>query len=122
MSFNPISGIYGSVTVGSTPFALGKWKLSMKTNLPKVNNFTAAFQLLVAGLTSATITASGPYDGGNMPLICGNEYSFTLAYNNTISFVVTAIVESIEPEDDIEDAGRVSITAQSNGVFTAAIA
>lgn len=93
----------------------------MDNDAPKVNNFTSAYQQLVKGLTKATLTCEGPYDGGNMPLTAGNVYSFTLALSGSISIVVSCLVTNITPSQDIEDAARVSITAGSTGSFTAAI-
>jgi hypothetical protein len=121
MPFNPVGGPSGSVLVGGVAYAFGKWRISMKTGLPRVNNFTSAYQQLVAGLTSATISIDGPYDGGNMPLTAGTSYAFTLRVNGAISLVVTALVGEINPSQDIEDAARISITAESNGSFTAAV-
>jgi hypothetical protein len=121
MPFNPISGIAGSTTVGGVTYAFGKWKLSFKSGLPKVNNFTSVYQQLVTGLLSATLTLDGPYDGGNMPLTAGATYVFVCKFSSAITLTLSAIVESIDPTQDIEDAARVSVTAQSSGSFTAAI-
>lgn len=122
MPDNYISGKTGSVLVGGVAYAFGKWKLSMKTGLPKVTNFnTGGYQLLVSGITSGTITLEGPYNQGNMPVTCGNSYAFTLTWAPTITIAVTAFVESIEASDDVEGAGHVVVTAQSSGSFTAAI-
>lgn len=121
MPFNPIGGPSGSVLIGGVPYAFGKWRCPIKTGLPRVNNFTSAFQQLVAGLTSGTITLDGPYDGGNMPLTSGQSYEFTLKFSNAISLTLTALVGEIVPSQDIEDAARISITAESSGTFTASI-
>ena len=122
MPFNPISGTSGSVTVGGATYAFGKWRLSLKAGLPKVNNFTSVYQQLVVGLLSATLTLEGPYDGGNMPLTAGTSYVFVCKFSSTYTLTLTALVESIDPSQDIEDAGRVSVTAQTSGSFTASIA
>lgn len=121
MPFNPIGGPSGSVLVGGTPYAFGKWRAALKNGLPRVNNFTSAFQQLVAGLTSATLSMDGPYDAGNMPLVSGNLYEFTLNFAPSISLVVNGRVGEISPSQDIEDAARVSVTVESTGIFTAAI-
>lgn len=118
MPFNPIAGPSGSVTVGGVAYAFGKWRLSLKAGLPKVNNFTSAYQQLVTGLYSATLTLEGPYDGGNMPLTVGTSYAFVCKFNSTYTITVTALVESIDPSQDIEDAARITVTAQSTGSFT----
>lgn len=121
MPFNPIGGPSGSVLIGGVAYAFGKWRLQMKGGLPRVNNFTSAFQQLVAGLASATIQLDGPYDGGNMPLTLLTSYVFTLKYSASISIAVTALVGDITPSQDIEDAGRISVTAESSGPFTISI-
>ena len=90
--------------------------------MPKVNNFNGGgFQQVVAGLTGGTINLTGPWDVGNMPLTCGNSYSFTLAVNNTVNILVSAIVNNITIDDDVEDAARVKVSAKTNGSFTAAL-
>lgn len=121
MPFNPIGGPSGSVTVNGVAYAFGKWRASIKTGLPKVNNFTSAFQQLVAGLTSATLTIDGPYDGGNMPLTSGTSYAFVLKFSNAISLTVNALVGEIGPSQDIEDAARITLTAESSGSFTPSV-
>lgn len=121
MSFN--AGPSGAVLVGGVAYAFGKWRISQKSALPKVNNFTSGFQQLVAGLLSATITVEGPYNAGAMPLTAGTAYSLTLRTVVGVDILVPiAYVESIDPSQDIEDASRVSVTFQSSGTFTYAIA
>lgn len=122
MPFNPIGGPSGSVLVAGVPYAFGKWRCGMKANLPRVNNFTSAFQQLVVGLKSNSITLEGPYDGGNMPLTVGNSYAFTLRFTAGLDLLITALVAEISPSQDIEDAARISITCESSGTFTASIA
>jgi hypothetical protein len=122
MAFTPIAGPSGSVLVGGVAFAFGKWRFAMKAGLPKVNNFTSAYQQLVAGLISGTLTLEGPYDAGNMPIAAGTSYAFTLKFSAAVTLTVTCYVEDITPSQDIEDAARVTVTAQSTGSFTAAIA
>lgn len=121
MPFNPQSGLTGSVKVGDVSYAFGKWKVSYKQNLPKVNNFTSAYQQLVNGLTSATVTITGPYDAGNMDFTVGDAVEFVLAVNAELSFTVPVLLSDIEIEDDIDDAARVTLTGQSTGDFEAAI-
>lgn len=122
MPYNPIGGPSGSVLVGGVAYAFGKWRFSAKTNLPKVNNFTSSYQQLVAGLWSGTLSIEGPYDAGNMPLTSGTTYTFTLKFSNSYTLSVPAVVESIDSSQDIEDAARISITAQTSGTFTISIA
>lgn len=121
MPFAPKSGITGFVKLGSTTYAFGKWSLAMKAGTPKVTNFTSAYQAVVAGVVSATLTLSGPWDYGNMPLVIGTSYVFHLGLDTGVELSLTAIVSGITPENDVEDAARVTVTAESNGSFTAAI-
>ena len=96
----------------------------MKMNLPKVNNFNSAFQQLVVGITSATLTLSGPWDIGNMPFTVGNIFTFVLQATvvGPVTLTVNAIVNDITPESDIDGALTVKVTAETTGSFTAAIA
>lgn len=119
--FSPVSGKTGSVMVSTTAYAFAKWKVSFKTNLPKVNNFTSVYQQLVGGLTSATVTLSGPYDTGNMPFTTGNVYDFILGWNNSVNLTVPCQLESIDGDQDIDGAAGVSLVGQSTGSFTASI-
>ncbi len=119
---NFLSGLTGGVLVAGNVYSFGKWKASIKCKLIPRNNFTSqGFQLLVKGFLDATLTISGPYDAGNMPITCGNAYLFTLQWTAAITFPVVAFVESLEPDDDAEDAPNVAITAKSSGLFTPSI-
>ena len=122
MPQNLLSGKTGSVLIGTVSMSFGKWKAAFKTNLPKVNNWNSTpYQALVSGLTSGTLTISGPYDEGNMPFVCGNSYTFILGFTDTINLTCTVLIESIDAENDVDGAPSISITGQSNGSFTAAI-
>jgi hypothetical protein len=122
MPFTPKSGTTGFVKLGAATYAFGKWKLAIKGGTPPVTNFTGGgFQQIVPGVVKGTLTLSGPWDYGNMPLVVNTSYVFHLGLDTGIELVVTAQVSGIEPEDDVEDAARVTVTAESNGAFTAAI-
>jgi hypothetical protein len=121
MAFNPIGGPSGSVLVGGVAYAFGKWRVNIKGGLPRVNNFTSAYQQLVAGLTSGTLTLEGPYDGGNMPLAVLTAYTFTLKWSNSITLTMPAVVSEIGGSQDIEDAARLTVTAETSGSFTASV-
>lgn len=123
MTYNPQSGITGSVNVGGTSYAFGKWTLSMKTNVMPVNNFTGGgYQQVVAGVKSADLTLESlTYDQGNMPFVCGNQYTFILNYNALISTTVTIMIESIEPTVDYDGLQPIKISGKSNGPFAAEI-
>ena len=129
MPANYLSGITGFVAIaaagggemGASDYTFAKWSVSLKTNLPKVNNFSSAFQLLVAGLQDATIQLEGPYNEGNMPLTTGVQYDFFLGWVSGIYLSVPAFVESIDPDNDIDGAPRIKVTAKSSGSFTVSI-
>jgi hypothetical protein len=113
------SGPSGAVLVGGVAYALGKWRMSQKAGLPKVNNFTSPYQQLVAGLWSGTITVEGPYNAGSMPMAAGTSYALTLRFTAGVDLTcATAYCESIDPSQDIEDAARITITFQTSGAFT----
>lgn len=118
-----VSGTEGSVKIGSTAYAFGKWKAQMKMILPKVTNFTSSgAQELLSGVKSATITLSGPYNSGAMAFTVGTSYTWLLNFTDAIGLSITARIESIEPDNDVEGNPIINITAQSTGTFTAAIA
>lgn len=117
-----LSGLTGGVLVGGTPRGFSKWKLSCKTKAVIRNNWLCSgFQRLVAGFTDGTITISGPYDGGNMPVVCGGVYVFTLQWTANLAIAVTAQVESLDPDNDAEDGPNLSVTAKSTGIFSALV-
>lgn len=120
MSF--ISGISASVGIGATNYSFSKWRVPMKSGLPKVTNFNSApYQLLVAGVLSASIYLEGPYDTGNMAFSAGVSYTWILRWKSDVNLTVPAFIEEIQGSQDVEDAARVNITAQSSGPFTASI-
>lgn len=121
MSF--ISGTAGSVKIGSTPYGFDKWRIAMRSNLPKVTNFTGGgYQQNVGGVVGGTLTLSGPFDSTAMGFTVNTSYVFVLGMDTGVSLTVTARVAGIEVDNSVEDAPRVSVTAESTGSFTAAIA
>ncbi len=122
MADNYLAGKTGFVTIGSTSYSFAKWKSALKTALVKVTNFTTAgYQLLVAAITSATLTVEGPYNEGNMAFTAGVSYTWVLGFTTMVSLTISAFIEQISVDNDVEGAPRVEITAQSSGSFTAAI-
>lgn len=125
-AFNPLAGKGGYCAInsgaGSSSFAFDTVKPSMKNNLAEVSNFTGqGFEQWLGGLNGCKLTMSGPYDQGNMALSLGGACTITVGYSSTTNLVVTALIETIEPEVKVKDAERISVTAQSNGPFTAAV-
>lgn len=118
-----LSGKGGSVTVGTASWKLREWSLDMRTDASDVTNFSSSgYRENIAGLTGGSLSCSGPFDSTAMALTSGTSYSFTLGASNTVNFAVTARVTNIRISTTIERAVEVSITAETNGSFTAAIA
>jgi hypothetical protein len=123
MTYNPQTGITGSVMISGTPYAFGKWSLSMKANIIPTNNFTGGgYQTVVAGVKSADLSLEAlTYDQGNMPFTIGTKYTFTLGYNALTSTTVTIMIETIEPTVDYDGAQPIKISGKSDGTFTPSI-
>lgn len=118
-----LSGTTGFVKIGSTTYKFGKWKLSMKSGVPKTNNFAGGgFQSNVAGMVGATLTFSGPYDQGSMAFAVNTSYAFICGLDTGVELTVTARVSGIDVDNDVEGTPQVSVTAESTGSFTASIA
>ncbi len=116
-----LSGITGYVVIGSTVYPFGKWKARMNVPAIKRNNFTSIAQLVVPGVLNATLNIDGPYNAGNMPLAAGVNYVFHLGFTTNLELVITAQVEDLTPDNDIDNAPNISLTCQSNGLFVAAV-
>lgn len=123
MAINAIAGKVGFVKVGSVPYCFTKWKASMKVNPLKVTNFCSeGYQELIDGIKSATITLSGAYDEGNMPLTVGTQYTFILGWDTGIELSIDALVTDITPTVNANDeADQIEVTAESSGSFDAVI-
>ena len=123
-AFNPLSGIQGSVMIGSVPYAFGKWACSMRCNLVPVNNFTGGgYQQMVPGVKRAELTLDAlTYDQGNMPFTIGQKYTFVLGYTATVNLSISMYVETIDPTVDYDGAQPIKITGQSDGPFSGSIA
>ena len=121
-SANYVSGLTGHISVGGQNWRLNKWSIPLKTKLVPVTNFeSGGFQEMLACIKSSSISASGPYDQGNMGMTTGNSYAFVLVLNSNISISVTALIDSLELDDDAEGNATIKISAQSNGAFTITI-
>jgi hypothetical protein len=119
MSF--LSGTQGYTYIGDTPYKFGKWKL--KINVPAIrrNTIFSQFQNLAdgTGISNGELTIDGPYDQGNMPLTGGCVYLFHLGFelSSTIELLLTAQIEDLTPDNDVENAPNVDINAISDGPF-----
>lgn len=117
-----LSGKTGFVLVAGTAFAFGKWRLSISVGKPKVTNFkTSPYQALVSGIYAGKLTLDGPYEATAMPLTAGGEYLFTLGWTAALNIQVTCIID-LDLTNDVEDAPRVSVSGESDGIFGIAIA
>lgn len=113
-----LSGKTGFVALAGRKYRFGKWDLPLTMNTPKANNFIdAPFSIFVGGLFEAKLTCDGPYDLGNMPLVLGNVYIFTLGWTPAVSFTVTGYLNSLNPSNDVENNPIVKIGAQVSGAF-----
>lgn len=124
MAFNPLSGTQGSVKIGLTSYAFGKWGVKMSAKALPVNNFNSNNrQQVVAGVTKEELTLEAlTYDLGNMAFTAGNNYTFILGFDATHSLTRTYFVEDIEVTVDYDGLQSVKLTCQSNDTtFTAAI-
>lgn len=116
------SGKDGSFKVGAAAWRLREWTLDMDTAAVDTTNFeSGGFKENIAGLTGGTITARGPYDSAAMALTSGTSYTVTLTVGGLIDFAVPARVTKISLTTNVEGKAEVSITAETNGSFTASI-
>jgi|SRR5581483_9558463 len=129
MAFTAAAGKTGSVLVGTVSYAFKEWSINMEEKLVEVSNFvTGAYRFYAGALTGATLDLTGPYDvgpagsGGNMALVTGNTYSFTLNVNGTVSLVVSAIVNKVSLTQNIDDVAQVKVSATIQGSFVASLA
>jgi len=117
-----LAGKGGSIAFGASNLALREWTLDMRVDPIDVTNFdSAGFKENIAGLTSAAISARGPYNQGSMAVTAGSSYAFNLRVNSTTGFAVTARVTSVRLVTGADNAVQVDISAESTGSFTAAI-
>jgi hypothetical protein len=121
-AFNPVAGVLAAVQIGSVSLSFDKWELDMDSPLPDVSNFNGlGFSQNTIGLVKGKVVLTGPYDQGNMPFVTNQMYNLVLYWNVSITLTCAARLQSIKATQDVRDAGRVSLTFESNGVFVAAI-
>jgi hypothetical protein len=120
-----LAGKGGNVAVGTAPgttIPFRSWKCSMKAVALKINDFTCqGQQLVICGFISASISLEGAYFAGGSALTCGNVYSFILSYSGTLNITVSALITDLTPTVDAEKEETLSVTADSTGLFTAAV-
>jgi len=116
------SGKSGSVSVAGTPQPLTDWSLEVASEPVDTTNFTSSgYAESEAGITSANITCSGPYDGsaGGASFSVGAAVAFILKYDSAgAGFTVTGRVTGCSISQNVRGVAQVNITAQSTGSFT----
>jgi hypothetical protein len=115
------SGKLGSISVGGTTQPLTDWSMDTKVDLIDVTNFgSSGVTANEAGIASAEISASGPYDG-SAGAAAGDNVVFILAVSSVVgapSFTVTARISSIKIDQSVKDVAKVSYSATSNGTLS----
>lgn len=118
------TGKSGSVSIGGSSQPLTDWSADFKVeNIDTTNFGSSGFQTNEAGIASADITASGPYDG-SIGLAPGASGEFILTTNSTVgapAFTVTARVNSVKVDVNVKGVAMVNISATSNGSFTVTV-
>ena len=116
-----ISGNDGYVKLGALSYSFRNWRLTVDPGLKKFFAFGSAFQRTLPGGFAATLTAEGPYDAGNTPLVPGTVYEFHLGFAVGVEFVCNARLGPVEYGTEIAPGGdpaTVNITADSDGTFS----
>ncbi len=117
-----LSGKSGSISIGGSNYAFGKWEADFNNDLPDVTNFNSGgCEENISGIDRCNINAEGPYNAGSMPLTVGTAYVFILRASSGVTWTVTARISNLKPITDHKDAVRLAITARSTAVFTPAV-
>ena len=113
------AGKSGSVSIGASTQPLTDWSLEVASEPIDVTNFSSSgFAENEAGITSANITCSGPYDGSSGATI-GATAAFVLKYEPVgAGFTVTGRVTNVTVSTNVRGVAQVNITAQSTGSFS----
>ncbi len=123
MPDNFISGNDSYVKLGAASYSFGKWRLPVEGGVKKFFAFGHNFQRTTAGGVSATPVVEGPYNAGNMPLVVNQVYEVHLGFAVGVELVLNARLSTVEYSTQIsagDDPGQVSVTFESDGVFTIA--
>ncbi|AMV27372.1 hypothetical protein VT84_23435 [Gemmata sp. SH-PL17] len=123
MADNWISGNESYVKLGAVSYGFGKWRLPVEGGVKKFFAFGHNFQRTTAGGVSATPVVEGAYNAGNMPLVVNQVYELHLGFAVGVELVLNARLSTVEYSTQIsagDDPGQVSVTFESDGVFTIA--
>lgn len=115
------AGKLGSVSIGGSTQPLTDWQMEVQSEPIDVTNFSSSgYAESEAGILSANITCSGPYDGTSGATV-GSTGAFVLKYDAVgAGFTVTARVTNVSVSQNVRGVAQVNITAQSSGSFTVA--
>jgi hypothetical protein len=111
-------GKTGSVLVNGASQPLTDWSVDFKSDAVEVTNFLSeGVTENVAGIASADVSASGPYDGtaGASP---GQDVTFFLGVGGA-GFTVKARITSVKVDLSVKEVAKVSYSATRNGIFSA---
>jgi len=115
------AGKTGSISVNGATQPLTDWSIDIKSENIDTTNFTdGGYQTNYAGIGSAEITASGPYDGGAGALV-GASVAFILTASSDVgapAYTVTARISSIKIDVNVKGVAQINYTASSNGSFS----
>lgn len=100
---------------------LTDWSIDVKTDFLDVTNFTSGgWQEGLAGIFSADISASGPYDGSSL-ITQGTAARFKLTIATGIDLLVDCRVNSVKIDTSVKDVAKISYSATSTGVHSFSI-
>lgn len=118
-----LAGKSGSINLGAAAYAFREWTVDMQTDAIDVTSFSSSgYKENIAGLTSAKISARGPFNSTAMAVTAGSSYAFVLFASGSVSYSINARITSIRVVTEVSKAVEVDISAESTGSFTAAIA
>lgn len=97
---------------------LTDWSIDIKTDALDVTNFNSGgWQEILAGIFSADISASGPYDGSSL-ITQGTAARMKLTVATGLDLIVDVRVNSVKIDTSVKDVAKISYSATSTGVHT----
>ena len=97
---------------------LSDWSIDIKTDALDVTNFSSGgWQEILAGIFSADISASGPYDGSSL-ITQGTAARMKLTVATGLDLVIDVRVNSVKIDQSVKDVAKISYSATSTGVHT----
>lgn len=116
------AGKTGTISIATASQPLTDWSADFKVEQIDVTNFASSgYQENEAGIASADITASGPYDG-TIGAQVGASAAFVLtAGSGGISYSVTARITSVKVDVNVRGVAMVTVTATSNGSYSVSV-